>query len=229
VPEDQEHGNSDPLVRFCRDSLSTNLGNWPLNEDALARAFISRFPVSSFLMKDDLQALGAKLGVDVFFRQLPADISGFNGAYEGEREIILSETENPLGISTHTFFHEIRELIEHIFISLGHPTFPPDGAEKRAEEFAMAVRSNSALKESEYLIENALNASSNWLRWISVAAVTVLMASQAVACYMLITCSNACSTLCRVFPFPSSKYPAAARRSLTGTSYTRASFLRMSG
>jgi len=92
---------------------------------------------------------------------------------------VLSEIENPLGITTHIFYHEIRELIERIFINLGHPTTPSSEIEKRAEEFAIAVRMNSAFKESEFLLGSALEIRSDLLRWGSVALISGLMLLQA--------------------------------------------------
>jgi len=92
---------------------------------------------------------------------------------------VLSEIENPLGLTTHTFYHEIRELIERVFIDLGHPTIPPGEREKMAEEFAMIVRMNSAFKESESLLGSALEIQSDWLRWGSVALISGFVLFQA--------------------------------------------------
>jgi hypothetical protein len=172
VPADPQHSPSDPLLSFCKDFLSSNRESWPLSESALAWAFVSQFPVSSFLLRSGVEEVCLRLGVDVSFRELPPDLAGFNSGYGGNREIVLSEIENPLGITTHTFFHEIRELIERIFIDLGHPTIPPGELEKMAEEFAITVRMNSAFKESESSLENALEIQSDWLRWGSVALIS---------------------------------------------------------
>lgn len=176
---------SDPLALFCKEFISSNPQTLPISEDALARAFISRFPVSPILMRDGVEGLCATLSIDVTYRQLPSDISGFNGCYGEKREIILSEIENPLGISTHTLFHEIREIIERVFISLGHPTIPEGEKEKRPEEFAIAVRLNSTLKGSEFLFEGAFNISSGLLRWGSIVFLAIMLMIAGAACTFL--------------------------------------------
>lgn len=168
MPADPQRRPSNPLLSFCRDFLSSNLENWPPTESALAQAFVSQFLVSSFLLQPGVEELSGRFGIDVSFRELP-DLAGFNSEYDWNKEIMLSTIENPLGITTHTFYHEIREFIERIFINLGHPTIPPGYQEKIAEEFAIAVRMNSAYNESESLLGNALEIRSNLLRWISVA------------------------------------------------------------
>lgn len=176
---------SDPLVLFCQDFLSSSPQGPPFSEDALARGFISRFPVASFLMKGTAEALCAKLSIDVYYRELPSDLTGFNGVYGEKREIILSESEDPLGISTHTLYHEIREIIERVFINLGYPTIVDAEKEKRAEEFAIAVRTNSAIKESEFLWDVAFNITSDWLRWISLAALASLIFLEGISIHFL--------------------------------------------
>jgi hypothetical protein len=168
-----------PLLTFCKDFLSSNIESWPPSESALAEAFVSQFPVSSFLLRSGVEEVCARLRVDVSFRELPPDLAGFNSGYGGNKEIVLSEMENPLGITTHTFFHEIRELIERIFIDLGHPTIPPGEQEKIAEQFAITVRMNSAYKESESSLGNALEIQSDWLRWGSVAIISGFVLFQA--------------------------------------------------
>jgi hypothetical protein len=95
-------------------------------------------------------------------------------------------TEFSVGtIATHTLFHEIREIIERVFINLGHSTVSKEEMEERAEQFAIAVRANSAIKENEFLFENAMNISSNWLRWGSVALVSILAIAESVAFVLL--------------------------------------------
>jgi hypothetical protein len=185
VPDGLEQSFSDPLRSFCKDFLSQNLESWPPREDALAKAFISKFPVSSFLMRPGVEAVCSTLGIEVSFRELPSELAGLNGAYEEKKEIVLTEKEDPLGIATHTLFHEIREIIERVFINLGHSTVSKEEMEERAEQFAIAVRANSAIKENEFLFENAMNISSNWLRWGSVALVSILAIAEGVAFVLL--------------------------------------------
>lgn len=176
---------SNQLLTFCTDFLSSNLESWPPNESALAQAFVSQFSVSSFLLQPDVEELSARLGIDISFCELPPDLAGFNSEYGGKKEIILSKIENPLGITTHTFYHEIREFIERIFIALGHPTIPPGDQEKIAEAFAITVRMNSAYKESETLLENALEIRPDLLRWGSVALISGFVLFQALAYILL--------------------------------------------
>jgi hypothetical protein len=57
--------------------------------------------------------------------------------------------------------------------------------EERAEQFAVAVRANSAIMESEFLFENAMKISSDWLRSVSLALVSILALAQGAACILL--------------------------------------------
>jgi hypothetical protein len=179
VPADPQRSRSNPLLSFCTDFLSSNLESWPPSESALAQAFVSQFAVSSFLLQPGVEEFSARLGIDVSFRALPPDLAGFNSEYGGNKEVVLSKIENPLGITTHTFYHEIREFIERIFIDLGHPTIPRGDQEKIAEEFTITVRMNSACKESESLLGNALEIRSDLLRWGSVALISGFVLFQA--------------------------------------------------
>jgi hypothetical protein len=171
VLTDAETAAPSPLLSFCKEFLILNLKNWPPDEDTLARAFISHFPTPSYLLQAGVQEFCAKLRIDVSFCELPPDLAGLNSEYDEKREIVLSEREYPLGITTHTLFHEIREIIERVFIDLGYPTIPPSEIERTAEQFAVAVRVHSLLKETEFLFGSALEIQSNLLRWGSVAII----------------------------------------------------------
>jgi hypothetical protein len=162
---------SSPLLTFCQDFVASDAEGWPPQEDTLARAFVSHFPVASILFEPGIKEFCSSLGLDVSFRELPPDLAGSNFEYGEKREIVLSEIEDPFGITTHTLFHEIREIIERVFTGLGRPTISPAEMEQRAEQFAVAVRMHSTFKESEFLLTGALEIRSDLLRWGSVVLI----------------------------------------------------------
>lgn len=172
MPVESQTTLPSPLLAFCKHFLASNQESWPPDEDTLARAFVSQFRVPSFMLKPGVEEFCSKLDIEVFFRDLPPELAGSNFEYGGKKEVVLSEKEDPLGITTHTLFHEVREIIERIFIDLGHPTIPPGELEKIAEQFAVEVRVHSSIKESEFLLRSALEIRSNWLRWGSVALIS---------------------------------------------------------
>jgi hypothetical protein len=172
VPVDSQSALQSPLLTFCKDLIASNLESWPPDEDTVARAFILQFPVASFLLQPNVEDLCLKLGIEVSFCELPPDLAGSNFQYAGRTEIVLSEKENPLGITTHTLFHEIREIMERVFIDLGYPTISAGELEQKAEKFAVEVRINSLLKETEFLFGSAFEIQSTLFRWGSVAIVS---------------------------------------------------------
>jgi hypothetical protein len=172
VPADSQNALPSPLLTFCKDLIVSNLERWPPDEDILARAFILQFPAASFLLQSSVEDLCLKLGIEVSFCELPPNLAGSNFQYGGRTEIVLSEREDPLGITTHTLFHEIREIMERVFIDLGYPTISAGELEQKAEKFAVEVRINSLLKETEFLFGSALEIRSNLLRWGSVAIIS---------------------------------------------------------
>lgn len=185
MPEDQPEALSNPLQPFCTEFLSRHVNNWPPDEDTLARDFVSQFPVSSFLRREDVEKLCSSLDIGISFCALPSDLTGYNCSYADKKEIVLGEQEIVLGVMTHTCFHEIREIIERIFIDLGHPIALGNELEERAEQFATAVRINSMNKTLEFLIGEIANISSNWRRWGAYSLVFIGVLAHGAGCVLL--------------------------------------------
>lgn len=98
---------------------------------------------------------------------------------------MLGERETVPGVITHTCFHEIREIIEGVFNDLGHSTAAGNELEERAEQFATAVRVNSANKTFEFLIAETATISSKWRRWGSLIFVAILYLGHGAGCIFL--------------------------------------------
>lgn len=158
---------------------------WPPTEQILAEECISFFPISTFPQTEDLKQFGANLGIEVSFRAMPADIPGYNCFYEQKRQIILSEKEVFPGVIIHSFFHEIRECIEHVFKDLGYPTAFGKELEDRAEGFATAIRLICLQKILASLFEGITDISSNWCRWGAYALCFIVAFVQFAGCAAL--------------------------------------------
>jgi len=185
VPEDPQEHRPEPLVLFCTEFLSRHRNNWPPSEDTLAREFLSAFPVSPFLTRAEVEALCSGLRIEVSFRPLPSDFTGYNCKYGEKKEIVLGEKEAVLGVITHSCFHEIREIIEGVFNDLGHSIALGNELEERAEQFAVAVRMNSANQTFEFLLAEIDNISSTWRRWGSLILVSILYLGHGAGCILL--------------------------------------------
>jgi hypothetical protein len=175
---------SDSLSSFCAGIVSRYGNAWPPTEQILAEECISLFPISAFPQTEDLKQFGANLGIEVSIRAMPADIPGYNCFYEQKRQIILGEREVFPGVVIHSFFHEIRDYIEHVFKDLGCPTAFGKGLEDRAEGFATAIRLISS-QETLASLEGIADISSNWYRWGAYALCFMLAFIQLAGCAAL--------------------------------------------
>jgi hypothetical protein len=185
VSEDQQSLHSDPLLPFCEGVVSRHANNWPPSEETLAREFLSQFPISPVPKPENLKEFGTRLGIEVSFRALPQELPGYNCSYDERKEIVIREKEGFPGVITHSFFHEVREIIEGIFVDLGHPTESGKQLEKRAEDFAREVRWNSGLNTLGPVIEEIRTIPSKWRRWGSFVLVLIFALSYGAGCALL--------------------------------------------
>ena len=178
--------SSDPLLAFCLKMISQHAEPWPPTETALAAEFVNWLEFSSFQTRSQLQRLCQAKSVNLSFAPLPSEIRGFNCAFQKRREIVIAEPEAAPFAHVHTLLHEFRELLEHVFSELGHPTVNAiDDSEMRAEEFAIACRIKAGEKEFPAFMEMAVNIEKTWARYLAYAGVFIFMMAYMLSCVMM--------------------------------------------
>ena len=165
--------------------MARHRDKWPPQEDALAEQFNSCFSVPLFPTLENLKQFGLTLGIEVSFLSLPPELAGHNNAYGEKKGIAVGEKENFPGVMTHSFFHEMREIIEGVFMDLGFPTESGKQLEERAEHFAQLIRLNSMTKELASSLEQIKEIESQWRRWGAVLLVVVLAVGYGAGCIFL--------------------------------------------
>jgi hypothetical protein len=174
-----------PVLGFCLRVVSEHTANWPPTEDVLAQEFVAWLGFSPFLTREAVPELCRAKGVNVSFAPLPQDIRGFNCSFQQKKEIVISEPEIAVFSDSHTLFHEFREMLEHVFTELGHPTTGAEGlSEIRAEHFAVICRMKAAEKELPDLIASAQTIESKWVRYLAYTALGVLTFAYLVGCVL---------------------------------------------
>lgn len=172
------------LADFCTEFLSRHKEKWP-GEGTLAREFAERFPIGQLSNTEQIVAFAKELGVDASLDALPERIYGFNCS-NGERTlVVLSEQEAFPGSREHTFFHELREIIEYRFREQGQPTASGAELEKRAELFATEVRLAQMMKMLGPLFADANAIEQTWKRWAAIAGIIALILGAGAACFLL--------------------------------------------
>jgi len=157
-----------PLLGFCLNVISQHDENWPPNEQTLARDFVKWLGFNSFITRDDMKKLCHAKGVTLTFAPLAQDIHGLNCSFQDKKEIVITEHDLAPFSDTHTLFHEFRELLEHVFVELGHSTFDPEHSpEVQAEQFAALCRMEAAAREVPYLMDMAQKIEKKWARYLA--------------------------------------------------------------
>ena len=174
-----------PLLGFCLNMISRHAENWPPQEEVLAEEFVRWLGFSSFLTRDALKELCRGKGVNLSFTTLPQELRGFNCTFQDKKEIVLTERETAPFSDSHTLFHEFREMLEHVFAGLGHPTINPEHSlEVQAEIFAVACRMKAAEREFPAFIEMAQNVETTWVRYLAYALVAVFGLAHVLSCVL---------------------------------------------
>lgn len=168
-------GSADnPILGFCLRIISQHGENWPPTEDALAEEFVDWFRLRPVLTRTAMIELCKAKGVSLSFAPLPQDIRGVNCSFEDRKEIVVTERELAPFADSHTLLHEFRELLEHQFIELGHPTVRTKASlEVQAEIFAMTCRIEAGEKEMPAFFEMVSKVEKRWLRYLGYASVLV--------------------------------------------------------
>lgn len=181
----QPHSETRTLVDFCEGVVSRHKNNWPPSEDALGHEFFELFPFEMLFNLERITQFSETLGIQTSATSLPDRLSGFNCSLDGKKFIVLREEEVFPGGREHTFFHEVREILEYIFRDLGFPTVGDTGLEQHAEGFAVQMRILGATKLCGFFLEHAAKMEPRWKRWLSYAGILLLAIGQGLSCVLL--------------------------------------------
>ena len=175
-----------PVVAFCLAVVSRHAEKWPPTEEALAEEFVSWLGAKSFMTKTAMQQLCLSKGIKLSFVPLPPELHGFNCSFGETNEIVIADDEIVPFAHTHTLFHEFREMLERVFIELGHGTLAPrESLEANAEEFAMAARMATATRELPAYFTMVSNIEKDWARYFSYVALFAFFVSYVFSCAFL--------------------------------------------
>ncbi len=166
--------------------ISRYAEKWPPTEQVLADEFVDWFGAKSFMTPTAMRELCLAKGITLSFVPLPPELQGLNCSFHDKKEIFISEREMVPFAHVHTLFHEFREMLEHVFVELGHATVSPkQSLEMNAEEFAMVARMATATRELPAYIEMAGNIEKNWPRYLSYGLLIVFSAAYMFGCVFL--------------------------------------------
>lgn len=174
-----------PLADFCTEFLSCKKEKWPPGEGTLAREFTERFPIGQLSNTEQIVAFAKELGIHASLDVLPERMYGFNCSNGEQTLVVLSEQESFPGSREHTFFHELREIMECRFREQGQPTANGQELEKRAELFATEVRLAQMMKVLGPLFDDARTIEQTWKRWFAFAGIIALILGAGAACFFL--------------------------------------------
>jgi hypothetical protein len=175
------------LRNFCHSFREKHSAKWPPDEHELAMEFVQYFGLPPLPRMDDFKGLATHLAIEVSEAPLPDGLRGYNNRYEGRDLIVLEKLEGPaqhIGISEHTFLHELRELIEYEFCREGHPTAKGQELEERAESFAKSVRILAPLPFLSDWAGDIVQGSSPW-RYLGVGLLIGFGLFHALTCFLL--------------------------------------------
>jgi hypothetical protein len=146
----------DLLLAFCQGVISRHSEHWPPDENVLAKEFVTFFDVDALANFKSLCQLCTKLHIDVSVQTMPEELRGHNYTYKDIRAIAISDHHTFPGADEHTMLHELREIMERVFVGLGYSTDnKEDELEMQAEHFAALVRAEAFQRSLPSFIENA--------------------------------------------------------------------------
>lgn len=185
VSDTNSHGNS--LSEFCREVMSRHADKWPPSESVLADEFVERYSAELLITLERIAQFSETLGIETIEASLPERISGFNFSLEEKKLVVLQAKESFPGSREHTFFHELREILEYTFSDLGFHTVEASELEEHAEEFATYVRIAGTMKFWCMFFKDAENIQVRWKRWLAYGGI--------------IGVSMICGLGCALFPY----------------------------
>jgi len=177
---------NNPLLSFCLAVISRHAEKWPPTEEVLAEEFVAWLGVKPFQTRDAMRELCLSKGIELSFVPLPSELHGFNCSFQNKKEIVISVHEMvPFG-HVHTLFHEFREMLERVFIEIGHATLSAkESLEAKAEEFAMFARMETATRELPGYLETVGDIEKNWHRYFGYAFLGVFFVAYLFSCIFL--------------------------------------------
>lgn len=173
------------LTNFGTAFLSRHKEHWPPDEGTLAHEFTEQFPIRQLSSSEKIIDFTRELGIDAALATLPDGMHGFNCSMEGQSIVLLGEQEDFPGSREHTLFHELREVMECHFRERGYPTAQGQELEKRAEQFAIAVRMFGMMRVFSPLVEDAKAIEQAWKRWLAIGGLIILALGTAAGCALL--------------------------------------------
>lgn len=155
----------DLLKAFCEVYVREN-GQNPINESQLAESFVKFFGIPPLFDLSGLDEFFVETNIELRKGDLPLGLLGVNMSYEGKSRIDVSEQPEQRYFQVHTALHEIREIIESDFRSLGFGTADSQGdCEHCANEFAFCAIMCSQMPVFKSLFSNAYELEPHWQRW----------------------------------------------------------------
>jgi hypothetical protein len=155
------------LDEFCRHVVAEHSDRWPIDEQTLAQAFLRFFDITRVPHAVTLPTLSQRLGIRFSLEELPEDLFGANFAIAGTRLVVVCSRPEHRIVQAHTFLHEVRELLEYEFRSLGYPSC--EGSERdlesAADEFAASVIGKTSEDLWMRLADSASNLDSGWKKF----------------------------------------------------------------
>jgi hypothetical protein len=161
-------------LAWCQAISVQYTEHWPVEEQVLAENFVRSFGPESISTFQSICQLCTRLDIEVSVRSMPTDIRGHNHLYENKRVILVSEHQTFPGANEHTVLHELREMVEHVFVDLGLRTCSSmEELETRAEQFASIARSEAFGYTLLVFWKNAEQIEKKWARYGAYALIGV--------------------------------------------------------
>lgn len=173
------------LAAFCEEILSRHKSTWPPSEHVLAQGFMTQYSPKSLLGSSQVIEFSRRLGISASLAALPEGMHGLNCSMAGEAIILLKEKEEFPGSREHTFFHELREIMEYHFRDLGSPTLESTVLERHAEEFAVHVRMAQSFEMAKFFAESVEDIEARWKRVLGYVGIAAFMLVWCFGCALL--------------------------------------------
>lgn len=128
-----------PLIEFCRYCISKYGDPNKIDEEMLAREFVSFYGISSLPKLKEIRGLiDNNIGI-LKASVLPKSLAGFHSYAEGSTPVIQYDLNSWQGRAEHSIFHEIFEIIIECFGEMHIGFNKPEKICQKADRFAGAI------------------------------------------------------------------------------------------